>query len=234
MKGNVLKLIVFFLALLFTFFFSNCEKKDGTKPLDGIAVFIMEYDCQSGYHIFADTSNIAQTFREANTELSIFFDALYLYPEEVNYESLGYYLFQHFTTIGSPPDQQLRYKSYIIAIKDAYNKPVEPGDQIMLGQTSAGGDEGFAHSVIFVQSIKDNYDPPDEENMLAKTPIHEMGHLRAGLPELCNEDGSFNPEHNEFDCVMGQGKIAICTGYDVATNPHFCSSCIQKLKEIKW
>jgi len=70
--------------------------------------------------------------------------------------------------------------------------------------------------------------------MLAKTPIHEMGHLRAGLPELCNEDGSFNPEHNEFDCVMGQGKIAICTGYDVATNPHFCSSCIQKLKEIKW
>lgn len=35
MRGNGLKLLVFFLMLLVTFFFSSCEKKDGETPLDG-------------------------------------------------------------------------------------------------------------------------------------------------------------------------------------------------------
>lgn len=51
MRANGLKLLAFFLVLLFTFFFSNCEKKTGEKPLDeklSIAFYASppsSYDC---------------------------------------------------------------------------------------------------------------------------------------------------------------------------------------------
>lgn len=104
----------------------------------------------------------------------------------------------------------------------------------MLGETRGGGEGGVVFAIIFVGAIRNLY--PGDQNMETKTPIHEMGHVRAKLSKLCDTAFIYvmNPDHNDSSCVMGQGKIATCTDKDVSINPHFCDSCLTKLKKVIW
>lgn len=115
MRGNGLKVLAFFLVLLFTFFFSSCEKKEGEIPLDGRAIFIMEYDCQIGYNVFAyGTEKADSAFPQANTDLDIFFSDIIDPALVVPYESLGYYIDDYWETIYLPGEGTiLAYKSYM-------------------------------------------------------------------------------------------------------------------------
>jgi hypothetical protein len=65
------------------------------------------------------------------------------------------------------------------------------------------------------------------------TDAHELGHQIADLPDLCT--GSvMNPFHSDNSCLMGDMPIAICTGEDITSNPHFCDSCTNALKNASW
>ena len=233
MKGKMWFLIGFFIILVLAMGISCWEyperKTDAPEP-DPKRTFRMEYDYMWGYDVFAQgTQKADSAFSPANTDLVIHFDDIIEPAHVVDWESLGIYLSWYWEITGGP-DPRFVYKSYMMAMQDADGKPSEQGEE-MLGYTAAGGLEGLAHSVIFVQAIMDNY--PGDQNMIDKTPIHEMGHIR-GLHDLCDTNGIFNPEHDENDCVMGQGKYPVCTGQDVSINPHFCSACCDRVKQVEW
>jgi hypothetical protein len=229
--------LVGFLILAMSFVDISCPlfvtRKTSTPMPDPWRIYSMEYDCQISYDILTQGWYKADSvFSAAKTNLSIHWSESGLESQEVYYDSVQYYIWPHMEKINPGPSQQIRYKSYMMAMQDAYGKPVTPGFTIIGWQTGSGG--GYTMCVVFVQAIRDNYFPPDDKIMEIKTAIHEMGHMRADLSDLCDDYGGVNPDHDDLSCVMGWAKICPCTGQDVATNPHFCQMCIDKLKKVFW
>jgi hypothetical protein len=205
-------------------------------PPDGRSSFYPEYDYMDAYDAFAyGTARAVNAFAPCGTDLNVFFDEVITPAQVLHYDSVGYFMMQHAQLTGSP-DAQFVYKSYLLAIEDAHHKPVLPppfGE--ILGRTYDTG-SGYAWAVIFVQAIIDEY--PGYPDMIDKTAIHEMGHMRADLTHLCYTPDSVNwymsPYHDDSSCVMGQARISLCTNKDLATNPHFCPACCGRLKQVQW
>ena len=70
--------------------------------------------------------------------------------------------------------------------------------------------------------------------MITKTCCHELGHQFANLTHLCKKDANDcwywdTDNHNDDDCLMGQGDEAICTGADLLFYIHFCDSCMHRI-----
>lgn len=239
MKGKTWYLVGFLILSVLVMEISCWEyperKTDAPEP-DPRRTFPMEYDCQISYDIFSQGEwyKADSVFNAVNTNLSIHWSELGLDDEVVNYDSVQYYIWPHIEKTDTTAQQVIKHKSYMMAMQDAYDKDDPPGLVTIGWQTGEGG--GYTMCAIFVQAIRDNFFGSDIELMEIKTPIHEMGHMRANLTDLCdpNDLSQINPEHDDYSCVMGQGKIAPCTGQDVATNPHFCPMCIEKLKKITW
>jgi hypothetical protein len=218
------------------------EPADDKTQVDGdtTRTFQMEYDHMVGYDVFASPgeSYIRQAFDAASTKLDVTFSDGNIEPAIWKFDSLGYYYSNYWTTQYIPGvGTRLVYKSYLIAIKDAWNKPPETKDVIMLGYTPKNdrGIEGIAQSVIFVQAIRDNY--PGVTRMEYKVTIHEMGHARVDLTHLCLDSDPYvmnDNDHDLDDCVMGQGQVAPCTNMDLSINLHFCPKCRGKLKGVTW
>jgi hypothetical protein len=233
--------LVGFLILAVSIIVTSCilwpERKTSTPTPDPRRTYSMEYDYMVSYDVFTITGQqrAEAAFSAANTDLAIHFSDVIIPAEMWPYDSLGYYYDDYWDTVFIPgTGTRLRYKSYLIGIQDAWGKPPQPGGGVLIGETRGGRMEGVAHSIIFVQAIRDAYG--GDQNMESKTTIHEMGHIRAIDSHLCDTTNIYimNPDHNDSSCVMGQGKIATCTGQDLSINPHFCPICIDKVKKVSW
>lgn len=203
-------------------------------PPDSRTWYTPEYDYKAGYDVFTLYQVAVNAFASCRTDLSITFDDVITPAEEVRYDSIGWIMDYYSQTTGGI-DPQFACGSYLLAIKDAYNKPSIPGLGEILGVTFDTG-SGYAWAAIFVQAIMDNY--PGDERMLIKTAIHEMGHMRAYLSHLCYSPDTLHwymsSDHDDVSCVMGTGKIAMCTGQDLTVNPHFCPKCCDRLGQVGW
>lgn len=227
--------LVGFLILSTLFMETSCwltaTRKTHAPTPDPRRTYSMEYDHMLTYDVFAypGQQRAEAAFSAANTDLAIHFSDIIVPAVMWPYDSVQYYYDDYWTQVAG----RLVYKTYMIAIMDAWDKPPQPGGGVLIGETRGGRMEGVAHSIIFVQAIRDVYG--GDQNMESKTTIHEIGHMRAIASELCDENGVFmNPDHNDSSCVMGQGKIATCTDKDLSINPHFCPMCIDKIKKVSW
>lgn len=210
-------------------------KKTNPPGPDPWRIFSMEYDCQISYDIFShgEWYKVDSVFSAAKTNLSIHWSELSLDNGTCNYDSVQYYIWPHIEKTDTTPSQMIKWKSYMMAMQDAYNKHDPPGITTIGWKTGEGG--GYTMCVVFVQAIRDNFFGLDQEIMEIKTATHEMGHMRANLTDLCDPlTLRIDPNHDDYSCVMGHSKIDPCTGQDVASNPHFCPMCISKLKPIFW
>jgi hypothetical protein len=132
-------------------------------------------------------------------------------------------------------DSSFMYKVQLLGMPDALNKP--GGGVFEIVGITFFDTADHRRSAIFVQAIRDL--GGDVQGMLEKSVIHELGHARAKLTHLCyfNEEDSTwyqSSDHDDPACVMGQARIAPCTGYDLTVDPHFCPACCNRLKRVNW
>lgn len=203
-------------------------------PPDAVSAYIPEYDHMVGYDVLTGYEDVVNAFSSCRTDLNVIFDDV-IYPAfSINFNSIGEFMTEHAQLITGQSGPEFACGSYLLAVLDAYNKPILPDGEVA-GITFGTG-SGFAWAVIFVQVLYETY--PGDQNMINKTPIHELGHMRANLTELCYKDYQgywhMGADHDDQSCVMGQGKIAICTGWDVTANPHFCPKCCNRLSQVQW
>jgi|GEM_PF-1253313 len=241
MKRSLRYLLLALVVTLFVVHIS-CREEDDDKTdvvCDVTQRYQLEYDHMVGYDPFLPPgeTHIRLAFSEGGawTQLMITESDDDIPAEEWPYQELGAYMRPYMTREITPGvGEVLSYKSYLIAIQDASGNPPEPEGYEMVGVTYYKGQEGVTNSAIFMQAIRDNH--PDDEMMEFKVTIHEMGHARAALTHLCDEQDPNiqNPDHDADDCVMGKGKIASCTGMDLTILLHFCPACRDKIKKVTW
>lgn len=201
------------------------------QPPEGIAWFEPEYDHMFGYDVFPnfDATYVANVFSPSNTNFDILPNDVVYPVEDIMYDSLLRYAAEHSIQFQG----ELIQGAYMLALPYALGGP--PG---ILGRTVNGGDRGIATSFIFVQAIRDEF--PGDVGKIEFVVIHECGHLRADLTELCTETSpgsgvwQKNPDHDDNRCVMSNWPYSLCTLYDVTSNPHFCPADIDRLKWVRW
>ncbi len=115
------------------------------------------------------------------------------------------------------------HDGHLIVIKnDLRNIDIPPPAEILTGLSLQGPGRG-GWSVIFWNAMQ-------SDNHRIKTTIHELGHQRSGLSELCEDRSS----HDAIDCVMGQDIVASCTGANLINNPRFCGICESTLRSTEY
>ncbi|HWR82813.1 MAG TPA: hypothetical protein VN285_05895 [Candidatus Deferrimicrobium sp.] len=204
----------------------------GEKPPDRSTTFAPEYDYMEGYDVFPYGHGTASTaFAPCSTKLQVWYDEEIRPAELLDWNSVGGYMYEHAQKTGSGAEVKLKHGAYLIAVQDVYNRP--PDSSVTLGYTDSGGEEGWAWTVVFVQTIRDIF--PGDTLAINHAVIHEMGHMRANLTELCDPaTGEMSDYHNDGSCVMGDVKVPPCTGTDASANPHFCSACCWQLMHVQW
>lgn len=194
---------------------------------EGSTIFNPEYDYMQYCDLFyAGDDFVCNAFAPCYTDLQFHYDDE-LPPQSVRFDGLTFFVYQ---TSDLEENGEFSYKSYLLSIADAYEKPT--GE--VLGYTANAGDEGYAFTVIFVDAIDSCY--PNDPSMIEKTTVHELGHMRADLPHLCFDTYPTiqNSFHNSSSCVMGTGEISTCTYIDLTQNLHFCDSCCLYLGYVNW
>jgi len=208
------------------------EPPDETPP-DGRSVFFPEYDYMEDYDVFQYGEKYAiDAFDPCNTDFDAFDDDIITPAVEIDFYHLFDYMKDHAQRYD---DSTFVYKVQLLGMGDALNKPGEGAFEIV-GITFYDTTD-HRRSAIFVQAIIDM--GGDVQSMLEKSVIHELGHARGKLTHLCYFDTIDStwyqsPDHNDPACVMGQGRIAPCTGHDLTVDPHFCPACCNRLKRVKW
>lgn len=230
----VLKLIPILFASLLTLG-SSCTQliPPATAPPNARTLFKPEYDRQFGYNLFDQgTAKVENTYAPCGTDVSIQFDEVITPVQVIHYDSVGFYMNAH----AQISNGQFDFKAYLLAIKDASNKPPPPPPGIEILARTYDHGSGFAWAVIYVDAIKRNYPFPDDQPMIDKVTIHEMGHMRVNLTHLCDAltGQIMTADHDDSSCVMGSGKISTCTNKDLTVNPHFCPADCERLKKVKW
>jgi hypothetical protein len=212
----------------------GCEGVPSETPQDGRTVFRPEYDYMQGYDALTDYGTVINAFAPCGTDLNIYFDDVITPARTICWDSVGWYAVNQWSDNCCGADPRFDYKAYLVAIQDAYDRP--PDYAQTLGYTIDKGVEGYTWSVIFVQAIMDTF--PGDQAAINQATIHEMGHMRAALTELCYTLDSVNwymsPNHDDSSCVMGDVKIAKCTGKDCSIDPHFCPACCNRLSQVRW
>jgi len=180
-------------------------------PMMDTRVYNVEYDHQESYDVldYSNTGTVNYLFSDAGIVFNVVASDTNLADYFVKVADLFVYYQGHRNT---------EYTGYLCGIKGFADANGNFADTIY-GYTSV------PHNYSFVRGCDHEY--------IGITDAHELGHQIAGLPELCN-GSAMNPFHSDNSCLMGDMPMARCTGEDITSNPHFCDSCINALKNASW
>lgn len=174
----------------------------------------IEYDHQVSYDVFfrqEGLDDLEDAFANAGTDVDLWDGGEVIADEIIDYAfaDVEAYSRKH-------RDDTTNYNMHLLGVQAAKNHPT------ILG-VSEGGGGPFSWSFVFVQTIKDHPNVNDEDNMIERVTIHELGHQRANLTEADE-----HPElHSSSDCVMYRT-------YSPHAHPQFCSKCQQTIKTVSW
>lgn len=224
--------IIIFVGFLFIF---KCGEPIPADAPDTYTTgtFSLEYDNQFGYDLFyisdfKDKINKAfdrgvdgaKTFVEfhINQSNNEYADSSALKVEEVKLSDLALYCLNN--RILTTDKSRGVYPGYLVVIINI----IDPSNaNTTTGYSCLGGPQGW--SVVGWNNCLNGLN-----NERVKVAIHELGHQRAALTDLCENRSN----HDRDDCVMGQGIQASCTGKNLIDNPIFCPKCETALKSITW
>ena len=227
----------------------------GDKPQDDLVLWSPEYDCVDGCDVFSasgtthDFTYAAQAFDgDAGTQFSPYVNETWLNspafstnaPREV-------YAFVKANAICLTDDSgdcidfngvlnEMEHRSYVAGVDHYYPNSGR------LGITLNGGSRNAIALVFYqeMQACAQRYNL-GFTNVRKYTVIHELGHLRAGLSELCS-GGYVSGDHDQptasFTCVMAncipRPACLEATDADPLTWTDFCSSCQANIKSQTW
>jgi hypothetical protein len=187
--------------------------------------FTIEYDHQINYDVLnAEENLVKNAFTSANTTLDFKYDDTDLPNCWVRIDSLYEYYISHVKRDSTGSVMYPGYLCSIWRVCDEYGFPVDE----YWGYTYYPPEPRVGHSFI----VQGN--PYLPIRCWAKTIIHELGHQRCIVTHLCLDDTTMNPAHDDSACVMGKDATAICTGWDLCNDPHFCGACCNSISNVSW
>jgi hypothetical protein len=192
------------------------------EPTDTLRNFNVEYDWVHDWDVLVSHSDeyVTDAFGDAKT-------ALWINKDEdlgdlvCEYDSLESYAKLWGDTL---EDGKWARTCYMVSL--GYVEGLPSGG--LFGETAWPGQKGKATVFIFMQRINCYYQNNAKVN--AWCVIHELGHGRARLTHLCEQE----EDHDSYDCVMSQDKIAWCTNRDVTGKLDFCDKCRDKIRSVRW
>ncbi len=196
----------------------------------------IEYDCQLSYNIGADTldtfGKLAAAFHVADTDTEFLWDETNMNNQNVGPfdAQLWDYHYSHYGHGGQG------YSMHLLGVQGLADNAEH------LGGKSYPGPQGW--SFVFVKDIID-YHTLKPDFALYKVTIHELGHQRGDLTHASGENA--HPEnHDSPFCVMNQDLCYVGNNDNnpnndppglkrwFDTNPHFCSMCVDTIRNVSW
>jgi len=169
---------------------------------------------------FENTRKVDNAFDQAGTALEFVTDDT-LEDCYISEADLGLYFFNHVERDSTGVNR--KYPGYLCGIQAILDSITGQVIDTMAGASTQG--QGYSFVCVQVTGFG---------LYLDKAIIHELGHQRANLSELCIDQYTMNPDHNADDCVMGQGEWAVCTNQNLTMHPEFCGNCCNAIKGVSW
>lgn len=229
-------LLVPLMPLIFLFTMGDsCGNNQSSAPGNTNLTFSFEYDYMIGYDVFASTNYADVVYATCNTNLDIGFDENNIPATSIDWSLLVATMKNHRQKYLPSTCDDFIYPAYLAGFTETTNTPdpafVYYGVTFFPPSNCSSVSDRFV--AIFGQTIQ-SVPNVNNQKLLEKTVIHELGHCRGILTHLCLSGTTQHPAHNDPACVMGQGTVAPCTGLDVYQNPKFCPADIAFLKNVTW
>ena len=255
---GIITLAILSVASILAFSGVKCgDANDPNETPDDQLTFECEYDFVSGYDVFPisggkhDYDYVVKAFNAGNTSFEPYIGSNAELADPADFTSNEeVYAFVK-TNAECARDgsgncipfgseiSRLEHKSYLAGVGSWPTHTV-------LGKTLYSAMEGGALTMIFDDNIAGWYNShseiPGKRELVQQTVVHELGHLRANLPHVCNGFFVDNENHSisgSFICVMsGQApREDECRDElpgSVFNFLGFCSICQNKLKQVTW